>query len=184
LLSGIFRRRNVVIAAALVMAGALGAGLPPLAWHNAQDSAQAATATITLQVSGIPGVSGTVDLSFASFGGIRSDIQDRASCSTLPCTYEASPVPPTITLTDPFAAHITAYQDMFKWQQAYREGNPEGRQLAILTLTNPATGKTIATYGLESGWPTNVDVSAGNPQSADFTVTLTGDALVLSSVGS
>jgi hypothetical protein len=51
---------------------------------------------------------------------------------------------------------------------------------ATLTLTS-STGVTIATYELENAWPTNVDVPAGGLQSISFTVTLTGDALVLTS---
>jgi hypothetical protein len=89
-----------------------------------------------------------------------------------------NPVPPTITLGDPFATDIATYQDMMAWERAVRQGNPAARENATLTL-NTATGKMIAEYVLENGFPTNLDVAAGTPQSTNFTVVLTGDELVL-----
>ena len=57
---------------------------------------------------------------------------------------------------------------------------PTGRENATLTLAS-SIGTTIGTYTLENAYPTNVDVAAGDPQSVSFTVTLTGDELVLAS---
>jgi hypothetical protein len=170
----IFRRRVVVIAAGLMAGSALAAGVPSLVLHNPHSSAAAATATITLNTSQFGA------LTFAHLGGITNDEQDQQSCSSGSCTYTPTAVPPTITLTEPFATGIAIYQDMMSWEALIREGNPTGRMDATLTLTS-STGVTIATYELENAWPTNVDVPAGGLQSISFTVTLTGDALVLTS---
>jgi hypothetical protein len=92
-------------------------------------------------------------------------------------------VPPVITLSGPFATGIATYKDMIAWEQAVREGNPAARQDATLTLAS-STGTTIAEYELVNGFPTNVDVAAGVPQSTSFTVELTGDDIaLLSSTG-
>jgi hypothetical protein len=171
---GIFRRRVVVIAAGLVAGSALAAGVPSLVLHNPHSSAAAATATITLSTSQFGA------LTFAHLGGITNDEQDQQSCSSGTCTYTPTAVPPTITLTEPFATGMAIYQDMMSWEGLIREGNPTGRMDATLTLTS-TTGATIAAYVLENAWPTNVDVPAGGPQTVSFTVTLTGDLLVLSS---
>jgi hypothetical protein len=170
MLSGIFRRRVVVIAAGLMAGAALGAGVPSLVLHNPHSSAAAATTSITLTTSQFG------ELTFAKLGGITLDEQDQQSCSSGTCTYTPTVVPPTITLREPYAANIATYQDMLTWETEMRDGNPEGRMDATLTLTNSA-GTTIASYVLENAWLTNVDVPAGNPQSVSFTVTLTGDNL-------
>jgi hypothetical protein len=87
-------------------------------------------------------------------------------------------IPPTITLSAPFAASQVGYKDMLAWEQAVRAGNPAGRADAMVTLISPA-GTAIATYHLTNGFPVKVDVAAGDPQSASFTVELTGDELAL-----
>ena len=59
-----------------------------------------------------------------------------------------------------------------------REGSDEAREDATLTLT-AASGTTIAQYELFNAFPTNVDVTAGDPQSTSFTVQLTADDFIL-----
>jgi hypothetical protein len=179
MLSGIFRRRKAVAAAALIAGSALGAGVPLLVSHNPQNTAEAATTTITLQVTNIPGV-GAVDVTFAKFGGITNDVKP---CSPSTCTGKefGTVLLPVVTLREPFATGIATYQDLYTWEQAVRAGNPAARDSATLTLTNSTTGTTIAEYVLENAWPTNVDVLAGNPQSTGFTLTLTGDSFLLDS---
>lgn len=177
--SGIFWRRATVAAVALMAGSALGVGVPSLVSHSPRNSAEAATATITLRVSNIPGVTGAVDVTFAKLGAITDDIQNQQSCTSGKCTSTPTPVPPTITLHDPLATGVVAYKDMLAWEQAMRAGNPAGRETATLTLTSSA-GTKIISYVLENAWPTNLDVSAGTPQSASFTVTLTGDLLIAS----
>jgi hypothetical protein len=181
MLSGIFRRHKAVVAAALMAGSALGAGVPLLVLHNPQNTAEAATTTITLQVTNIPGV-GAVDVTFAKFGGITSDVKP---CSPGTCTTKqfGTVLPPVVTLREPFATGIATYRDLYTWEQAVRAGNPAARQDATLTLTNSTTGTTIAQYLLQNAWPTNVDVLEGNPQSTDFTVTLTGDSFLLNPSG-
>jgi hypothetical protein len=175
--SGISRRRKAGVVAVLMAGSALGAGIPALVLPSSHDSAQAAVATVTLRVDSIPGGSGSVDVTFAKFGGITYDVTvpQPTSSNTKPVP---NPVPPTITLGDPFATGIATYQDMMAWERAERQGNPAAREDATLTL-NTATGTTIAVYVLQNGFPTNLDVAAGNPQSTDFTVVLSGDDLVL-----
>jgi hypothetical protein len=148
-----------------------------LALSTSHDSAEAAIATITLHVTSIPGVTGPVNVTFAKFGGITYDVTVAQPTSSNSKAIP-SPVPPTITLSEPFAANIATYQDMLAWERAERAGNPAARENATLTL-NTATGTTIAVYLLENGYPTNVDVAAGAPQSTSFTVELAGDELVL-----
>jgi hypothetical protein len=176
--SGIFWRRATVAAVALMAGSALGVGVPSLVSHGPRNSAEAATATITLRVPSIPGV-GAVDVTFAKLGPITDDIQNQQSCSAGKCTSTPTPVPPTISLHDPLATGVVTYKDMLAWEQAMRAGNPAGRATATLTLTS-STGTKIISYILENAWPTNLDVSTGTPQSASFTVTLTGDLLIAS----
>jgi len=180
MLSGISRRRKASVVAVLIAGSALGAGVPALVLPSSHDSAGAAIATITLQVTSIPGVSGSVDVTFAKFGGTTYDITPQPTPTSSNSKTFGNPVPPTITLGEPFATGIATYQDMMAWERAAREGNPAARENAKLTL-NTATGTTIAEYVLENAFPTNVDVAAGNPQSTIFTVELTGDELILAS---
>lgn len=179
MLSGISRRRKAAVVAVLMAGSALGAGVPALVLPGSHDSAEAAVATVTLSVNSIPGVSGPVDVTFAKFGGTTYDVTFPQPTPTSSNSKAiANPVPPTITLGDPFATDITTYQDMMAWERAVRQGNPAARENATLTL-NTATGTTIAEYVLENGFPINLDVAAGAPQSTNFTVVLTGDELVL-----
>jgi len=175
--SGISRRRKAAVVAVLMAGSALGAGIPALVLPSSHDSAEAAVATITLRVNSIPGVSGPVVVTFAKFGGTTYDVTVPQPTSSNSKAVP-NPVPPTITLGDPFATDIATYQDMMAWERAVRQGNPAARENATLTL-NTATGKMIAEYVLENGFPTNLDVAAGTPQSTNFTVVLTGDELVL-----
>jgi len=90
MLSGIFWRRAAV-AAVVVMAGsALGAGVPSLVSHNPHSSAEAATATITLQAPSLG-----LNVTFAKLGGIADDVRDQQSCTAGKCTSTPTPVPPT-----------------------------------------------------------------------------------------
>jgi hypothetical protein len=182
--SGMFRRRKAAVVTVLVAgSAALGSGLPVLMSQNANYSAEAAVATITLSVNSIPGVTGPVNVTFAKLGGITYDVGAPQPSPT--CTHCKTPVtviPPTVTLRVPYAANITTYQDMLAWERAMRAGLATGRENATLTLAS-STGTTIATYTLENGYPTNVDVAAGDPQSVSFSVTLTGDELILASPG-
>src|SRR6202035_4342738 len=86
MMSGIFRRRVVVIAAGLVAGSALAAGVPSLVLHNPHSSVAAATATITLNTSQFGA------LTFAHLGGITNDEQDQQSCSSGSCTYTPTAV--------------------------------------------------------------------------------------------
>ena len=179
--SGMFRRRQAAVVTVLVAGSALGSGLPVLMSQNANYSAEAAVATITLSVNSIPGVTGPVNVTFAKLGGITYDVGAPQPSPT--CTHCKTPVPvipTTITLREPYAANITTYQDMLAWERAMRQGLPTGPENATLTLAS-STGTTIATYALVNAYPTNVDVAAGDPQSVSFTVTLTSDDLVLAS---
>ena len=181
--SGVSRRRKAAVVTVLVAGSALGSGLPVLMSQNANYSAEAAVATITLSVASIPGVTGPVNVTFAKLGGITYDVgapQPSPTCTN--CKPAVTVIPPTITLREPFAASIATYQDMLAWERAMRAGLPTGRENAILTLAS-STGTTIAKYTLENAYPTNVDVAAGDPESVSFSVTLTGDELVLASPG-
>jgi hypothetical protein len=175
MLSGKFWRRAVVAAGTVMAGSALGAGVPSLISHHPHNTAQAATTSITLQVPSLG-----IDDTFTKFGGITDDVTVGQPCGTN-CKPTVTPTPPTITLRDPFAVGIATYKDMFNWMKATRAGDPTAQALATLTLTNTTTGTTIAQYALENAYPTNVDVPAGDPQaqSTAFTVTLTGDNLVL-----
>jgi hypothetical protein len=180
MLSGISRRRKALVVAALMAGSALGAGVPVLVLPSSHDSAGAAISTITLRVTGIPGVSGSLDVTFAKLGGITYDLTPQPQPSGSHSKAFGNPVPPTITLGEPFATGIATYQDMMAWERAAREGEPAALENATLTLTG-LTGTTIAEYVLEGAFPTNVDVAAGDPQSTSFTVELTGDELILES---
>ena len=175
MLSGKFWRRAAMAAGTVMAGSALGAGLPSLISHHPHNSAQAATTSITLQVPGLG-----IDDTFTKFGGITDDVAPGQPCGTN-CRPGVTATPPTITLRDPFAVGIATYKDMFDWMKLVRAGNPTGNQPTTLTLTNTTTGTTIAEYQLENAFPTNVDVAAGDPQapSTTFTVTLTGDDLIL-----
>lgn len=177
--SPISRRRKAWAVTALVAGSALGAGVPVLALSSSHDSAEAAVATITLQVNNIPGVTGPVSVTFAKFGGITYDVTVPQPTSSNSKAI-ANPVPPTITLSEPLAANVVTYRDMLAWERAIRAGLVTGREDATLTLSS-GTGVTIAQYVLLNGFPTNVDVAAGVPQSTSFTVVLSGDDLVLAS---
>ena len=179
--SRMFRRRKAAVVTVLVAGSALGVGVPVLMSQNPQYSAEAAVATITLNVPMIPGVTGPVNVTFAKVGGITYDVgapQPSPTCTN--CKPAVTVIPPTITLREPFAAGIATYQDMLAWERAIRAGLPTGKENATLTLAS-STGTTIAKYALENAYPTNVDVPAGDPQSVSFTLTLTGDELVLAS---
>jgi hypothetical protein len=172
MLSGIFRRRIVVVAATLMAGSALGAGVPSLVLHSPHSSAAAATATITLNTSQFG------NLTFAKLGGITNDDPAQTSCTSGSCTYTPTAAPPAITLGEPYATGFATYKDMMAWEALVRQGNPTGRMDAVLTLAS-STGATIAQYVLENAWVANVDVPAGGPQQISFTVTLQGDALVV-----
>jgi hypothetical protein len=174
MLSGFFRRRAVVVAATLMAGSALGAGVPSLLVHSPRTSASAATTTITLSTSQFG------SLTFSSLGGVTYDEQDVQNCSSTPCTYTPTAVPPTVTLRDRYATGIATYKDMLSWEALMREGNPTGRMDASLTITS-STGTTIATYTLVNAWPSNVDLPSGNASTEAFTVKLTADNLTLSS---
>jgi hypothetical protein len=181
MLSGVSRRRKALVVAALMAGSVLGAGVPVLVLPGSHDSAGAAVATITLRVDGdIPGVSGSLDVTFAKLGGITYDVTLPQPSTSSTSKAIANPVPPVITLSEPFATGIATYEDMIAWERAVREGNPAGREDATLTLT-AATGTTIAQYDLINAFPTNVDVAAGDPQSTSFTVQLTADDFLLAS---
>ena len=180
--SGTFRRRKAAVVTVLVAGSALGAGVPVLMWQNSHYSAEAAVATITLNVFSIPGVTGSVNVTFAKLGGITYDVGPAPSPTCTNCKSGVTVIPPTITLRVPYAANITTYQDMLAWERAMRQGLPTGREDATLTLAS-STGTMIAKYALENAYPTNVDVPAGDPQSVSFTVTLTSDELLLASPG-
>jgi hypothetical protein len=169
----IFRRRVAVVAAGLVAGSALGAGVPSLLLHNPHSSASAATATITLKTAQF----GT--LTFAKFGGATDDAPDQQNCTSGTCSYAPTAVPPTITLSEPFATNTSTYKDMLSWEQLERTGNPSGPMDATVTLTT-STGTTIATYLLANAYPANVDLPSGGPQQISFTVKLTGEVLELS----
>lgn len=175
MLSGKFWRRAAVAAGTVMAGSALGAGVPSLIWHHPHNSAQAATTSITLQVPSLG-----IDDTFAKSGGITDDVTPGQPCGPN-CKPTVTATPPTVTLLDPFATGIATYKDMFGWMQLTRAGDPTARSSATLTFTNTTTGTTIAQYELENAFPTNVDVAAGNPQaqSTAFTVTLTGDDLIL-----
>jgi hypothetical protein len=170
----IFRRRVAVVAAGLVAGSALGAGVPSLLLHSPHSGASAATATITLNTAQFGSVT------FAKFGGITDDAPDQQNCTSGTCTYTPTAVPPTITLSKPFATDTAAYKNMLSWEQLERAGNPTGRMDATLTLTS-STGTTIAKFALINAYPTNVDLPSGGPQQISFTVKLTGDTLELTS---
>src|ERR1700722_4614073 len=181
--SGMFRRRKAAVVTVLVAgSAALGSGLPVLMSQNANYSAEAAVATITLSVNRIPGVTGPVNVTFAKLGGITYDVGPAPSPTCTNCKSAVTVIPPTVTLRVPYAANITTYQDMLAWERAMRQGLATGRANATLTLAS-STGTMIAKYALENAYPTNVDVAAGDPESVSFTVTLTGDELVLASPG-
>ena len=173
MLSGIVRRRTAAAVTALTAAAALGAGVPALVLSSSQVSAQAAVSTVTLSVDG-------ESITFTKFGGITDDeaLPSPTATSIGHTKAFGTPLPPIITLGDPFAADIAAYKFVFAWEQAVRIGDPTARRTATLTLASSA-GTTIATYEIENAFPTNVDVAAGQPQSTNFTVVLTGDELVL-----
>ena len=178
--SGMFRRRKAAVVTVLVAGSALGIGVPVLMSQNPHYSAEAAVATITLNVATIPGVTGPVNVTFAKLGGITYDVGPAPSPTCTNCKSGVTVIPPTITLREPFAAGIATYQDMLAWERAIRAGLPTGKENATLTLAS-STGTTIATYALVNAYPTNVDVAAGDPESVSFTVTLTSDDLVLAS---
>ena len=182
MLAGISRRRKALAVAALMAGSALGAGVPVLVLPGSHDSAEAAVATITLHVENlnIPGVSGPLNVTFAKLGGITYDVTLPPPSSSSTTKVIANPVPPVITLSEPFATGIATYKDMIAWEKLVRAGSDEAKQDATLTLT-AATGTTIAQYDLLNAFPTNVDVAAGDPQSTSFTVQLTADELILAS---
>jgi hypothetical protein len=180
--SGMSRRRKAAVVTVLVAGSALGSGLPVLMSQNPNYSAEAAVATITLSVNSIPGVTGPVNVTFAKLGGITYDVGPAPSPTCTNCKTPVTVIPPTVTLRVPYAANITTYQDMLAWERAMRAGLATGRENATLTLAS-STGTMIAKYALENAYPTNVDVAAGDPESVSFTVTLTGDELVLASPG-
>jgi hypothetical protein len=180
--SGMFRRRKAAVVTVLVAGSALGAGVPVLMSQNSHYSAEAAVATITLNVASIPGVAGPVNVTFAKVGGITYDVGPAPSPTCTHCKSAVTVIPPTITLREPFATSIATYQDMLAWERAMRAGLATGRENATLTLAS-STGTTIAKYTLVNAYPTNVDVAAGDPESVSFTVTLTSDDLVLASPG-
>ena len=180
MLSGISRRRKALVVVALMAGSALGAGVPVLVLPGSHDSAEAAVATITLHVDNIPGGSGPLNVTFAKLGGITYDVTLPPPSSSSTTKVIANPVPPVITLSEPFATGIATYKDMIAWEKAVREGSDEAREDATLTLT-AASGTTIAQYELFNAFPTNVDVTAGDPQSTSFTVQLTADDFILAS---
>src|ERR1700727_3156883 len=117
--SGMFRRRKAAVVAVLVAGSALGVGVPVLMSQNPDYSAEAAVATITLHVATIPGVTGPVNVTFAKLGGITLDVgapQPSPTCTH--CKPPLTVIPPTVTLRAPYAANITAYQDMLAWERA------------------------------------------------------------------
>ena len=182
MLAGISRRRKALAVAALMAGSALGAGVPVLVLPGSHDSAEAAVATITLHVDNlnIPGVSGPLNVTFAKLGGITYDVTLPAPSSGGTTKVIANPVPPVITLSEPFATGIATYKDMIAWEKLVREGSDQAREDATLTLT-AAAGTTIAQYDLLLACPTNVDVAAGNPQSTSFTVQFTANEFILAS---
>src|SRR5215469_7683163 len=126
----ITRRRRAAAVTALMAGSVLGAGVPALVLSGSHDSAQAAVAAIRLQVTAIPGVTGSVNVTFAKFGGSTYDATPApASGGNTKAIVNA--IPPTITLSAPFASSQVAYKDMIAWEQAVRAGNPAGRADAM-----------------------------------------------------
>src|ERR1700733_14061039 len=104
--SGMFRRRKAAVGTVLVAGSALGVGAPVLMSQNPHYSAEAAVATITLNVPMIPGVTGPVNVTFAKTGGIPSQRRTGPPPPVHYCKSGVTVIPPTITLREPFATGI------------------------------------------------------------------------------